>query len=69
MQVNSSYVNIYSYYSNFGYLDKSNLTNVENFGEKMYKICCFLYFAKFYRGWCDCPERSKHNFLITKSIY
>ena len=28
--------------------------DVEDFWDKMCKICCFLYFAKFYVHWCGC---------------
>ena len=53
MQINNNCVNIYGYCSNFRYLDNSDLTDVEDFWKKMYKICHFLYFAKFYKSRCD----------------
>ena len=48
--MNSNHINIHGYYNNFGYLDNFGLTDVEDFWGK---ICCFLYFAKFYKGWCE----------------
>ena len=53
MQMKSNRINIHSYYSNFGYLDNFGLTDVEDLWGKICKICCFLYFAKFYKGWCE----------------
>ena len=53
MQMNSNHINIHGYYNNFGYLDNFGLTDVEDFWGKICKICCFLYFAKFYKGWCE----------------
>jgi len=53
MQMNSNRINIHNYYSNFGYLDNFGLTDGEDFWGKICKICCFLYFAKFYKGWCE----------------
>ena len=67
--MNSNYVNIHDYCSNFRYLDNSDLIDVEDFWDKIYKNFYFLYFTKFYKGWYDCFESSKQNFLITKSIY
>ena len=50
----SNSVNIHDYCSNFGYLDNFGLIDVEDFWGKMYKICCLLYFAKFFKSWYDC---------------
>ena len=60
MQINSNRVNIHGYCSNFGYLDNFNLTDVKDFWSKMYKICYFLYFVKFYKGCCDCLKGANY---------
>ena len=66
MQMNSNRVNIHGYCSNFGYLDNSGLTSVEDFWDKMCKICYFLYVAKFYKGWCDCSKRKVFSKPISR---
>ena len=52
--MNNNCVNIHGYCSDFGYLDNFDLTDVKDFWGKIYKFCSFLYFAKFYKDWCDC---------------
>ena len=58
--MNSNSVNIHGYCNNFGYLDNFDLTDVEDFWSKMDKICYFLYFVKFYKGWCDCLKGANY---------
>ena len=40
------------YYSKCVNIHSIRETDVEKFWDKMCKICCFLYFAKFYIHWC-----------------
>ena len=50
MQMNSNYINIHGYCSNFEYLENFSLTDVKDFWGKMCQICYLLYLAKFYKG-------------------
>ena len=47
MQMNNNCVNIHNYYSNFGYLDNFNLTDVEDFWAKCVKFVTFHILQSF----------------------